>query len=138
MDFYSEKWKHTPKPYKYNEYLKQKFHSDNGQAEEKRDTCDQSTVYVDKHGIKKYNKRKITELPWFALNMSYSMRIKFFGDVIYFDYEFLTGMFNCLSFQEIIDIAQRAIKVDAYSLHMGDQKELGALMIDMGRIYCLF
>jgi hypothetical protein len=131
--------------------LKQKFHSDNGQAEEKRDTCDQSTVYVDKHGIKKYNKRKITELPWFALNMSFSMRVKFFGEVIYFDYEFLTGMFNCLSFQDIIDIALRAIEVDEYSLHMDVQleikpvsesvmtkKEIGLLMLDIGRIYCLF
>ena len=100
---------------------------------EKRDTCDQSTVFVDTKGKKKFNKRKITELPGFAINLSFSLRIKIFTDVIYFDYEFLAGMFACLTFQEIIELAQLAIKPDPY-VSMQLAKETGELMIDMGNL----
>ena len=133
VDFYSEKWKHTPKPYRYNEYLQEKFHAENGRCMEKRDTCDQSTVFVDTKGKKKFNKRKITEMPGFAINLSFSLRIKIFTDVIYFDYEFLAGMFACLTFQEIIETAQLVIRPDPYiSIHLG--KETDKLSIDMGNL----
>jgi len=98
---------------------------------EKRDTCDQPTVFFDKQGNKRFNVRKITELPRFAVNLTFALRAQIISEIIYFDYEFIAGMFACLSFQEIIEVAQLALKVDPFaSVHI--KKDLGELMIDLG------
>ena len=94
IDFFNETWKHTPKPYKYNEYLiKKKKIDDEGNLEAVRDTTIQSTTFTDKNGKICFNTRKITEFPEFLAKLKIAISCSLAAEHMYYNYEFLTGMF---------------------------------------------
>ena len=115
----------------------QKKNLQSNKVEEIRDTTEQPTVYVDSQGNRTYNKRKITELPGFVVNLTLAIRLEIFAKQIFFNYEFLIGLFNCLSFTEIIELAQRAMKID-YFTTTSASKEVGETMVELGLLTLLF
>ena len=108
IHFFNETWKKIPKPYKYNEYVAQKKNLTTKETQETRNTAMQPTIFIDNCGNRKYNKRKITELSEFATKLTFSLRIKIFCEYIFFNYEFLSGMFHCLSLSEISEFIRKA------------------------------
>ncbi|RNA30370.1 NACHT and WD repeat domain-containing 2-like, partial [Brachionus plicatilis] len=101
VDFFNETWKNKPKPYKYNEYLAKKFGVDNSKNEEIRDTGMQPTIFIEPSGKVRYNKRKITELPQFIAKLSPNLALPLICELVYFDLNFLTGLFYLNSFTDI-------------------------------------
>ena len=117
VDFYNETWKHTPKPYKYNEFLKRKFKLETEQAQQIRETSIQPTVFVDpKTGVLRYNKRKIFELPSFISNLTANISIPLSCEHIYFNYHFLTGLFASAGFSEIFSDFELISQRSSYSM----------------------
>ena len=117
VDFFNERWKSTPKPYKYNEYIAQKKKLAGNEAQETRDTTMQPTAFVDEHGKKKYNVRKITELPGFLGQLTGNFGAKLFCEHVFFNYDFLTGMLTCLNSNEVFDVMQKASEISSYKLN---------------------
>ncbi|RNA01612.1 NACHT and WD repeat domain-containing 2-like, partial [Brachionus plicatilis] len=102
VDFFNETWKNKPKPYKYNDYLTKKFGLKNGEAEEIRETGIQPTVTVLPDGTFRYNKRKLSELPSIISSLNGNIAIILACDLVYFDLDFLTGLFKHKTYNEII------------------------------------
>lgn len=102
VDFFNETWKHKPKPFKYNKYIAKKKKLTNENAEEIRDTSIQKTILIDKNGKVTFNKRKLTELPNFISKLTPNLALPLACDNIYFDYDFLFGMFSCIPLYEIM------------------------------------
>jgi hypothetical protein len=115
IDFFNERWKITPKPYKYNEYVAKKNNLQSNENQEKRDTSMQPTIFVDNQGNRNYNKRKIRELPEFAARLQPSMKVKIFCDYILFNYEFLTGMFHLLTLNEVSNYVSKSHEMSSFS-----------------------
>lgn len=132
VDFFKETWKTKPKPYKYNEYIGKKFKLSSENAQEIRDTSLQPTVFSDANGTVRYNKRKINELPMFISQLSSNISIVLLCECVYFDFDFVTGMFMIKDFSEIIDDVNRSNESSAYKL---DEKSLQAR--DQMKLMCL-
>ena len=115
IDFFNERWKITPKPYKYNEYVAKKNNLQSNESQEKRDTSMQPTIFIDNQGNRNYNKRKIRELPEFAARLHSSLRVKIFCDYILFNYEFLTGMFHLLTLNEVSNYVSKSHEISSFS-----------------------
>ena len=117
VDFFNETWKYKPKPFKYNKYVAKKKKLDSENAEEIRETSVQKTVYNDKDGNLIYNKRKLTELPSFIAQLTSNLSLPLACEHIYFNYDFLTGMFNCINHEDIMGNLQRIGESSSYSLN---------------------
>ena len=73
------------------------------EAEEIRDTSLQPTSFLDSDGNLKFNKRKITELPRFILQLTPNLSVPLACENIFFNYQFLSGMFYCCTYDEIMN-----------------------------------
>ena len=102
VDFFNEKWKNKPKPYRYNKFVAKKKNLKSEEAEEIRDTALQPTSFFDSNGNLTFNKRKITELPRFISQLTPNLSVPLACENIFFNYQFLSGMFYCCSYDEII------------------------------------
>lgn len=117
VDFFNETWKNTPKPYKYNEYLKKKLKLETNSAQEIRNTSMQPTVFVDRSGTLRYNKRKISELPSFIANLTANLSIPLSCEHVYFNYHFISGLFVSNSFSEIFGAFELINQRSSYSVN---------------------
>ncbi|RNA19906.1 NACHT and WD repeat domain-containing 2-like, partial [Brachionus plicatilis] len=129
IDFFNETWKHKPKPYIYNDYLTKKFGVKNGESEEVRDTGMQPTVFFEPDGKIRYNKRKISELPAFIGNLTSNLAINLACDLVFFDLNFLTGLFTHLSLVDIFEHLTNISGVSSYSISEESRKNLEQLKI---------
>lgn len=130
VDFYNETWKHTPKPYKYNEFLKRKLKLQTEQAQEIRETSMQPTVFVDaRTGALRFNKRKISELPAFLANLTANIAIPMSCEHVYFNFHFLTGMFNLIGFADVF--ANFELVNQRSSYNMNEEASLGLKELKM-------
>jgi hypothetical protein len=86
------------------------------QAEEVRNTAAQATSYTDEHGKRAYNKRKIYELPNFLAQLTASISIKYFCELVFFNYDFFSGMLHVLNVTEFYDITTKAGEASTYKL----------------------
>lgn len=102
VDFFDEKWKRTPKPYKYNNFLQKKLHLGSACAEQIRNTSMQPTVFVDASGTLRYNKRKLSELPTFIAQLTANLAVPLACEHVFFNFHFITGLFMTSNFNEII------------------------------------
>ncbi len=101
-DFFNETWKHTPKPFKYNEFVAKKKNLASTQCEEVRNTGMQPTFLVDeKTKLVNYNKRKLREMPTFVAGLTQNLAIPLGAKYIWFNYHFLTGMLLLTDLSEI-------------------------------------
>ena len=116
IDFFNETWKDKPKPFKFNERIVKKKHLTSEVAEASRNTTSQAITFVGEDGIIRYNKRKITELPGFITLMTPNISIPLAAKHIYFNYEFLHGMFACTSVSEIFEGLKEIVGGSSYSL----------------------
>lgn len=117
VDFYNETWKHTPKPYRYNEFLKRKFKLETEKAEEVRNTSMQPTVFVDPNGVMRFNKRKISELPMFIAQLTTNLSAPLSCDNIYFNFHFITGLFASCSFSDIYANFEQINQQSSYAMN---------------------
>ena len=118
VDFFNETWKHKPKPYRYNKYVAKKKNLKSDEAQEIRDTSTQPTSFVDSKGNLKFNKRKIIELPRFILQLTPNLAVPLSCENIFFNYQFLTGMFYCCSYDEIMsNLKQLTEKSTTYKIN---------------------
>ena len=85
-------------------------------AEESRNTTAQTTTYIDDDGVIRYNKRKITELPGFIAQMTPNISYPLAAKHVFFNYEFLSGLFACISVPEIFEAMQKYSSGSSYSL----------------------
>ncbi len=93
VDFFNETWKETPKPFKFNQRIVKKKQLTSDEAAASRETTSQAISFVCEDGAIRYNKRKIKELPGFIGQMTSNISIPLACKHIYFNYEFLHGMF---------------------------------------------
>ena len=118
MDFFNEKWKHKPKPYRYNKFVASKKNLKTQDAEEIRDTSTQPTSFIDAEGNLKFNKRKLVELPRFILQLTPNLSVPLACENIFFNYQFLSGMFYCCSYDEIMsNLKQLTEKSSTYKIN---------------------
>ncbi|RNA06167.1 NACHT and WD repeat domain-containing 2-like, partial [Brachionus plicatilis] len=129
IDFFNETWKHKPKPYIYNDYLTKKFGVKNGESEEVRDTGMQPTVFFEPDGKIRYNKRKLSELPAFIGNLTANLAINLACDLVFFDLNFLTGLFTHLSLVDIFEHLSNISGVSSYSMSEESRKNMEQLNI---------
>jgi len=125
VDFFNETWKNKPKPYKYNEYVAKKKKLKSNESQEVRNTTMQPTLFVGPDGRIKYNKRKITEFPSFISQLTANLAVPLACEHVFFNYEFITGLFTCSSFNEITDQLQRF--TDGSSYNMLEKRALSEL-----------
>ncbi len=116
VDFFNETWKYKPKPYKYNEFVAKKKKLKSNEAQEVRNTAIQPTLIVGPDGKIKYNKRKIVEFPSFISQLTSNLAIPLACEHVYFNYEFVTGLFTCCTFNEITDQLQLFTSGSSYNL----------------------
>ena len=117
VDFFNETWKYKPKPYKFNKFIAKKKNLKSEDAQEIRDTSTQPTSFVDAKGNLKFNKRKIIELPRFILQLTPNLAVPLSCENIFFNYQFLTGMFYCCTYDEIMNnLKQLTEKSTAYKI----------------------
>jgi hypothetical protein len=101
-DFFNETWKHTPKPFKYNEFVARKKNLASTQSEEVRNTGMQPTFLIDeKTKLVNYNKRKLREMPAFVSGLTQNLAIPLGAKYVWFNYHFLTGMMLLTDLSEI-------------------------------------
>ena len=117
IDYFDETWKHTPKPYKFNEYIGKKFKLTEENAKEIRNTASQPVKYTTENGIVKYNKRKLTEFPSFIQRLSdNNSSIRLVCEKVLFNFEFLQGLIFCSTFHELRDIIDLSNSAPSYLL----------------------
>ncbi len=85
-------------------------------AQASRNTTSQTITFVGEDGIIRYNKRKITELPGFIVQMTPNISIPLASKHIYFNYEFLHGMFACTPASEIFESLKTFSNGSSYTL----------------------
>ncbi len=116
VDFFNETWKNKPKPFKLNQRIVKKKHLTTEVAQASRNTTSQTITFVGEDGIIRYNKRKITELPGFIEQMTPNISIPLASKHIYFNYEFLHGMFACTPASEIFESLKTFSNGSSYTL----------------------
>lgn len=110
IEFYNETWRDKAKPIKFNDYVETKKKNNmfrelvaGSGGTDCRNTSVQPTVFVDKNtGSVKFNQRKIKELPHFLGTLTLSMAVPLVCDNVYFNYQFLHGLFHHTDFVEIM------------------------------------
>jgi hypothetical protein len=116
VDFFNETWKKKPKPFKYNEFIAKKEKLNTNDAAEIRDTSVQPTTFVDSNGNVKYNLRKLNELPAFIKQLTSNLALVLACEHIFFNYEFLLGLFMHCDMREIIDILNNLTSSSSYNI----------------------
>ena len=76
----------------------------------------QPTSYINENGVKEFNKRKIFELPNFLAQLTGSLGIKYFCELVFFNYDFLYGLLHVLNIQELYECVQKASDMSSYKL----------------------
>lgn len=109
-----ERWKNTPKPYKYNTRVAQKRKKN--EDEEKRDTAEQLLVSKDKNGQLRYNTRKIREFPGFLGKLTPNLAFELAASNVFFNYEFFSAMFSCLPIEDIMKSWDDINATSSYSM----------------------
>lgn len=106
IDYFTEKWRHTPKPYEYNKYLQQKLKLESNTALEIRNTGLQPTLFVDivSGGQVRFNKRKINQLPGFIMNLEPEQAALLLCKHVFFNFDFLNGLFGVHDSASIFDL----------------------------------
>ena len=128
VDFFNEKWKQKPKPYRYNKFVASKKNLKTQDAEEIRDTSTQPTSFIDAEGNLKFNKRKLVELPRFILQLTPNLSVPLACENIFFNYQFLSGMFYCCSYDEIMsNLKQLTEKSSTYKINDETNEALAQL-----------
>ena len=122
IDFFNETWKNKPKPFKYNSYIAKKKKLNDTNASEIRETSIQKTVVRTKDGKSLYNKRKINELPGFISQLNANLAMPLACEHVFFNYEFITGMFHCSNHIDIMDNLNRIKDSSSYSLSSESKK----------------
>lgn len=130
VDFFNETWKSKPKPFKYNKYLMKKKNLNSEIAEEIRETSVQKTVFMDKDKVIHYNKRKLKELPNFVAHLNTAIAMQIAGKYIYWNYQFLSGLFSVCSYNEIVfNLGKISMSSMTYSLSGEAKQAYHELMI---------
>lgn len=131
IDYFVEKWRSQPKPFKHNKHIVKKNNLNDENSREIRLTSVQKTIFTDSSGNKVYNKRKINELPGLITKLTTPNAVKLACDYVYFNYEFLCGLFACVSTRNLIHNMSALVRKDmslAFDLNLVDaQKELNIL-----------
>ena len=99
-DLYTEKWKETKKPFQVNEYLQKKLKIGKDNSAE-RYVSNQPIMFIAKSGAIKYNRRKLSELPYCMTNANSKFDLEKVCELIFFNYDFLQAKFSCEQFYEI-------------------------------------
>ena len=123
IDFFNETWKDKPKPFKYNPRIMKKKQIESAQAEANRHTTTQLTEFISEDGLIRYNKRKITELPGFISRLTSNLCIPLACKHIYFNYQFLHGLFACCTYIDILDELKKINSFSSYQ--MSDESKAG-------------
>lgn len=90
IDYYTEKWNQTPKPFVYSEHVKNKMGLESADSAAIRFTKPQNIEYVSSDGRVRFNERKISELPFFISKLNdKNLKIEYLIDYVYFNFEFM-------------------------------------------------
>jgi hypothetical protein len=116
VDYYNETWRYKPKPFKLNDFVAKKNKMASNEAAEIRDTSMQPTYVLDSKGNVLYNLRKLNELPSFLLQLTSNLAIPLSCQYVYFNYDFMMGLFANLPFQEINDLISTMKQGSSYNL----------------------
>lgn len=91
IDYFTEKWNKTPKPFAHTDYVKTKFNLLRAESEVIRKTKPQNIKFIDDEGNINYNHRKLNELPFFILKLNnLKAKISYLIEHVYFDYDFIS------------------------------------------------
>jgi hypothetical protein len=92
IDFFTEKWKNTPKPFKHSQYV----------AKKKSQKEDEKTRDIISQSLQGFSDRKVKELPGFLRRLGSNLSFPLSCEYVYFNYRFLIQMFEKCSFSEIM------------------------------------
>jgi hypothetical protein len=91
IDYFTEKWNQTPKPFVHTEYVKNKLGLAHAESQAIRKTKPQNIKFSDDEGNINYNHRKLNELPFFILKLNnLKTKISYLIEHVYFDYDFIS------------------------------------------------
>ena len=103
LDYYNETWKIKPKWFGYNEKLKKKLKKTG--SEETRITANQPIEFASLDQTKRFNKRKLRELPVIITQFSSKVKREELTLVfVFLNYEFLRGLFYTFTQAEILNL----------------------------------
>ena len=109
IQFYTNKWKNTPKPFKHNEYFAKKKQLPLDSVA-MRYINEQSTVFIANNGEKRANKRKLHELPYLIAKLNPEAAVLNGAEHFVFDYQFLYYLFLTTEQNIIMDSIQGITK----------------------------